>query len=137
MGMGLTEAGGSWPGIEVCFVHRSWSSASRRRWLAVAAAAVGLGVASPIAARATVLPSLAPVPRAQCGPGSDPETGMQGRVTTADVSSGRAGRGYRCNTVVVGHYGTVGTTGAAGGYRVYRYVDKAGHECGFYDSTLL
>ena len=24
-----------------------------------------------------------------------------------------------------------------GGYRVERYVDKAGHECAFYDSTLL
>jgi hypothetical protein len=76
-------------------------------------------------------PGFGVTPRATCGPGSLPETGRQGRVPKADYDSGRAAKGYRCNTVEVGHYGTTG------GFRVIRYVDKAGHECAFYDSTLL
>ncbi|TMK20813.1 MAG: hypothetical protein E6G68_04235 [Actinobacteria bacterium] len=76
-------------------------------------------------------------PRADCGPGSDPETGLQGRVSVADVSSGRAYRGYRCNTEMRGHFGASGNEGGSGGYKVFRYVDHAGHECAFYDSTLL
>jgi hypothetical protein len=31
----------------------------------------------------------------------------------------------------------VGHTGSTGGFRVHRYVDKAGHECAFYDTALL
>lgn len=73
----------------------------------------------------------AAVPRANCGPGSDPETDLQGRVSPEEVASGRAARGYRCNTEVVSHFGT------NGGYRVYRYVDHAGHTCAFFDPTLL
>jgi hypothetical protein len=71
------------------------------------------------------------VPRAHCGRGSDPETGIQGRVSAKDVASGRAARGYRCNTQLVSHYG------ASGGYRTYRYVDRAGHVCAYYDPTLI
>ena len=44
----------------------------------------------------------APVPKAACGPGSHPETGLQGRVSLADIMSGRAAEGYRCNTELVG-----------------------------------
>lgn len=70
-------------------------------------------------------------PRARCGPGSTPETGMQGRVSAADVASGRAERGYACNMAEVSHFGN------SGGYKVHRYVDAAGRECAYYDSTLL
>ncbi|MBW3614942.1 MAG: hypothetical protein KY439_06485, partial [Actinobacteria bacterium] len=70
-------------------------------------------------------------PRAECGPGSDPETGRQGRVSKQDVTSGRAARGFTCNTQVVASYG------AGGGYKVERYVDGAGRECAYYDTTLL
>jgi hypothetical protein len=76
-------------------------------------------------------------PAAECGPGSDPETGLQGRVSTADVMSGRAARGYRCNTVVKSHFGVSGYEGGAGGYKVHRYIDSSGRECAYYDSTLL
>ncbi|MBW3537213.1 MAG: hypothetical protein KY395_05495, partial [Actinobacteria bacterium] len=31
----------------------------------------------------------------------------------------------------------VGRAGVKGGYQVHRYVDAAGHECAFYDTTLL
>jgi hypothetical protein len=73
----------------------------------------------------------APAPRAVCGPGSRPEPGRQGRVTQQDVESGRAAKGFTCNAELVSHFGE------AGGYKVFRYVDKAGHECAFFDPTLL
>lgn len=44
------------------------------------------------------------VPRADCGPGSLPETGMQGDVPAADRESGRSTLGYRCNITRVGGY---------------------------------
>jgi hypothetical protein len=72
-----------------------------------------------------------PTPQIPCGPGSLPETGIQGRVPAAEVASGRAAKGYRCNTVQVSHFG------ATGGFQVHRYVDKAGHDCAYFDSTLL
>jgi hypothetical protein len=46
-----------------------------------------------------------PVPRAQCGTGSRPETGLQGQVPLADRESGRSSQGYSCNLGLVGHYG--------------------------------
>lgn len=78
-----------------------------------------------------------PTPRARCGPGSHPETGMQGRVSAEDTESGRAAEGYTCNTELVSHFGEGGGHGAAGGYKVERYVDATGRECAYYDSTLL
>lgn len=73
----------------------------------------------------------APTPRAVCGPGSLPEPGLQGRIAKADVDSGAAADGYRCNMSVVGH------SGSTGGFKVLRYVDADGHECAYYDTTLL
>ncbi len=70
-------------------------------------------------------------PRATCGPGSMPETGRQGRVSAADYASGRAAKGYTCNAVQVAKSGTTG------GYKVFRYTDKTGRTCAYYDSTLL
>src|SRR4051812_41180664 len=74
---------------------------------------------------------LSHTPEAKCGPGSRPETSWQGRVPAKDYTSGRAAKGYTCNTQLVSHFG------ASGGYRTARYVDKHGHVCAFYDSTLL
>jgi hypothetical protein len=71
-----------------------------------------------------------PTPKAQCGPGSRPET-EQGRVPAADYKNGRAAKGYTCNLELVGR------DGSNAGFRVYRYVDTAGHECAFYDSGPL
>jgi YVTN family beta-propeller protein len=65
-------------------------------------------------------------PRADCGPGSRPAPGLQGRVT-ADAPAD----GYTCNTELVGH------EGHAGGFKVERFVDRAGHQCAYYDTTLL
>jgi hypothetical protein len=82
------------------------------------------------AAPETVAQSAA-VPRAACGPGSRPETDLQGRVTFDDHESGYSDSPITCNTELVGHFGT------SGGFKVERYVDAAGHECAFFDSTVL
>jgi hypothetical protein len=56
---------------------------------------------------------------------------VQGKAPAKDYESGRAAKGYFCNARQVSHFGS------SGGYRVERYVDEAGHECAFWDSTLL
>jgi hypothetical protein len=56
---------------------------------------------------------------------------VQGKAPAADYKSGRAAKGYFCNAREISHFGK------SGGYRVERYVDKAGHECAYWDSTLL
>jgi hypothetical protein len=73
----------------------------------------------------------AAVPVADCGPGSRPETDIQGRVPKADYDSGRALQGYTCNTVETAHQGKTG------GFKTLRYTDAAGHTCAFYDSSAL
>ncbi len=52
-------------------------------------------------------------------------------MPSSDYSSGRAARGYRCNTRQVSHQGSTG------GFKVLRYRDARGNTCAFYDSTLL
>jgi hypothetical protein len=76
-------------------------------------------------------PPLEPVPRAECGPGSRPLAGEQGRVPASAIDSPEASRGWTCNVEPVGHYG-----GTPGGFRVWRYVDLQGNACAFYDSSL-
>jgi hypothetical protein len=71
-----------------------------------------------------------PTPGVPCDAGSLPES-VQGRVSAADVSSGRAAQGYTCNARELGHFGKTG------GFRVESYTDAAGHVCGYYDTTLL
>jgi LVIVD repeat len=65
-------------------------------------------------------------PRAVCGPGSEPEPGIQGRVP-----AGSATTGLHCNVELLAHQGT------SGGFKVWRYVDIHGRECAFYDTALL
>ena len=95
------------------------------------AGVVGIGavVLSPSLASTTAFPSALAAPT--CGPGALKETDIDGRVPSADYTSGRYKQGYRCNTEQVSHQG------ATGGFKVERYVDAAGHVCAFYDSTLL
>ncbi len=71
-----------------------------------------------------------PTPGIDCDKGSRPEK-IQGKVPATDYESGRAAKGYFCNARLVSHFGK------SGGYRVERYVDKAGNECAYWDSTLL
>lgn len=102
----------------------------------VIASAGGLAVAASAAPRAPE-PALVATPRAECGPGSRPETGIQGRVSAADHASGRAAQGFACNVEMVGTYAKPDAVGTVGGYKVERYVDGAGRECAYYDTTLL
>ncbi|MFQ6392836.1 LVIVD repeat-containing protein [Nocardia sp. KC 131] len=44
------------------------------------------------------------VPRADCGAGSMPETGLQGDVPAADRNSRRSTQGYRCNMSMLGNF---------------------------------
>ncbi len=46
------------------------------------------------------------------------------------INSPAAAAGWTCNVGVVGHFAT------PGGFRVWRYVDPAGHECAFYDTSI-
>jgi hypothetical protein len=72
-----------------------------------------------------------PVPRAECRPGSRPETGLQGQVPLADRDSGRSALGYDCNLDVVGRYGPAeGFEGAAWQMAWY------GH-CAYYDTRVI
>lgn len=77
-------------------------------------------------------------PRAICGPNARPETGTQGRVSSADHASGAAALGFTCNTEAVGsiEYPNA-SNGGQGGFKTFRYIDDAGRECAFYDTTLL
>jgi len=103
------------------------------RLLAALSAVVVATSGGTLAARATgpTGPSSGPTPDLACDTGSMPES-TQGRAPLADYTSGRAAAGYYCNAREVSHIG-----GTVGGYRVERYVDPAGHECAYWDSTLL
>ncbi len=101
----------------------------RRRWVHAIVAA-GLLSALSIASLAPAAQA-AVTPKAECGPGAKPETDIQGRVPKSDYDNGRTKDGYLCNTEEIGHEGD------SGGFRVHRYVDAAGHECAYYDTTLL
>ena len=95
--------------------------------------AVLLTVGATTAAVALAVPAPGPpppTPAAVCGKGSLPER-TQGRAPLSDLASGRYAQGYRCNATQISRSGTTG------GYRVERYVDKAGHECAYTDTTLL
>jgi hypothetical protein len=108
--------------------------ASTRLLAVLSAVTVAASGGALVAARATpppAGPSSGPTPDLACDTGSMPES-TQGRAPLADYTSGRAAAGYFCNAREIGHIG-----GTIGGYRVERYVDAAGHECAYWDSTLL
>ena len=103
-----------------------------RRVAAAFAVTVGVVVAAAGMTAGTAQGATPPAtPPAKCGPGSNPEPGMQGRVPADAVASGRADAGFTCNTE------RVGQEGAGGGFKVLRFKDRAGRECGYYDTTLL
>src|SRR5690349_13498206 len=104
--------------------HRAPARAALRRLVVLALLCTGLGLAWTLTnASSADEAERVPVPVATCGPGSRPETSIQGRVAKADISSGRAMQGYTCNTVEVARQGT------NGGFKTIRYTDDAGHVC--------
>jgi len=102
-----------------------------RRVVVVFAVLLAAGVGWAASGLGASEPEPAAVPKARCGPGSLPETYIQGRVPRADYESGRAAKGYRCNTRQVAHQGS------SGGFKTLRYTDSKDNTCAFYDSTLL
>src|SRR3954452_23753368 len=92
----------------------------------------GVQTPAPVPLQENPEPPLAAVPRATCGPGSHPlDGGAQGRVPQSAVDSPQARDGWTCNVAEVSH------VGGAGGFKVWRYGDPAGHECAYYDTALL
>ncbi len=87
-------------------------------------------IGTALAAAPRAEPPLTPVPRAACDAGSRPETEIQGRVS-AQAIAGPAKEGYWCNLA------RVAQVGRSGGFKVQRYIDKAGHECAYFDTALL
>ncbi|MCA1844317.1 MAG: hypothetical protein LC792_14235, partial [Actinobacteria bacterium] len=80
-----------------------------------------------------------PVGRANCGPGSNPETSdVQGSVSVADRKSGRSSEGYTCNMDKVGLYGPHSSPNPFEGaeWQFARYKDSAGHQCGYYSQRM-
>lgn len=82
-------------------MSRPQPTVRRLRLLAVVGAAAA--VLLPLAASATAAEGPTS-PKAKCGPGSLPETGLQGEVPLVDQLSGRSMQGYRCNLELVGQY---------------------------------
>lgn len=76
-------------------------------------------------------PTLHPVPTARCDTASRPlREAMQGRVSAADIASPGGKTGWACNVTQVSHVAT------PGGFRTWRYTDRSGHTCAFYDTSL-
>ena len=83
-------------------------------------------------------PAVSPSPQTPCHPAhSHPETDLQGRIPAADYDSGRVKQGYRCNADLVGSFLPSSPDQGEGGLKVERYVDTAGHECAYMDSTQM
>ena len=76
-------------------------------------------------------PLIRPTTQIRCNDGSRPETSIQGRVPQRDYDSGRAKRGYTCNTRMVSRIGD------SGGFKTHFYRDADGRRCVFYDSTRM
>jgi hypothetical protein len=103
--------------------------------LIIVAALAACGDSTPTAAPPPVAGGA--TPKADCGPGSNPETGIQGRVSRTEHQNGRAAEGYTCNTELVGSRLVPDAIGTVAGFKVERYVDAVGNDCAYYDSALL
>jgi len=94
--------------------------------LTVGLTACGIGMDSSLLAKAEGGEVFeGPVPRAVCGPGSQPETELQGQVSLEDRESGRSQQGYSCNLELVSQYQGVGA-----GWQNAWYGD-----CDYYDTA--
>jgi hypothetical protein len=70
--------------------------------------ALGLGVGqtpATVPVQHNPEPPLAATPRANCGPGSHPLDGVQGRVPASAINSPAAASGYTCNLTEFAHQG--------------------------------
>jgi hypothetical protein len=73
-------------------------------------------------ASATAEPPSDTVLPAECGPGSAPETGLQGQVPLADRTSGRSQQAYQCNLELVGQHQGQGSATVSASYGHCQYL---------------
>lgn len=66
------------------------------------------------------------VPRAECGPGSSPETGLQGQVPLVDRQNGRSQQGYSCNMKLISQYQGTGNATLGAKYQHCMYSGSMG-----------
>lgn len=92
----------------------------------VAITATGIGVHVSSAANEPAVPADYAAP-ANCGPGSQPETGVQGQVPKADRDNGRNKLGYSCNLVKLGGYQGEGAA----------WVNPSAGTCAFMATSFL
>ncbi len=92
----------------------------------------GVQAPTPAPVQSNPEPPLRATPAAKCGKGSDPLEAVQGRVPASAIESDGAEDGWTCNLKPTGTY-----PDGPGGWRVWRYIDRAGHECAFYDQALV
>lgn len=81
----------------------------------------GCGSSSTPSADASSAPALA-----ECGAGSQPETGLQGQVPLADRQSGRNLQGYSCNLQLVGQYQGAGASVVSPSHDHCAYLSTSG-----------
>src|SRR5262245_30439843 len=81
---------------------------TQRRVLRTVLTAVALAVlvfsSSALAASATQIPGMGPVPKAHCGRFDWTESGLQGQTTSWERLSGDSEGGYNCNLELVGQF---------------------------------
>src|SRR4051812_20236625 len=70
------------------------------------------------------------VPKATCGPGDSPETGLQGQVPAALRVPGGF-KGFSCNLQLIGQSKNDGAS-----WQHAWFTDKAGHKCNYYDTSV-
>ena len=81
---------------------------TQRRVLRTVLAVVALAMLAfsdgALAASATQIPGMGPVPKAHCGRFDWTESGLQGQTTTWERESGDSEGGYNCNLELVGQF---------------------------------
>lgn len=100
--------------------RRKVGTAAAAMMMAVGAAAALTLTGSASAAGADT-PADAVLP-ARCGPGSAPETGLQGQVPLADRTSGRSQQAYQCNLELVGQHQGQGSATVSASYGRCQYL---------------
>lgn len=95
-----------------------------RRW-STSAGLVALALSAVVALPSDAAAPPRAVPRAVCGAGDLPETGLQGQVPLADRQSGRSRRGYRCGLALVGQHQGRGASWVSASAGRCAYVPQA------------
>ena len=68
------------------------------------------------------------VPKATCGPGDHPETGLQGQVPAALRAAGF--QGFNCNLELIGQ-----SRGEGANWQTTQFKDSAGHRCAYHGTA--